>query len=172
MAAFPGESEQPLYSTSLPRCFFSLLRSVFLCFPTTGFEAKAFATYGYGIFNVRTHLDACRTHEGGSGTDKSAQELTLRDNKNLLIALPRQVIEPRVFGFESDSLTTELIVRPLYCALFMSMATWLDGCKWLLPLLLHGFKHGHYTCRPCVCGYPRILFIRSKRISNSMITSL
>ena len=25
-------------------------------------------TDGYQIFNVRTHLGACRTHEGGSGT--------------------------------------------------------------------------------------------------------
>ena len=33
----------------------------------------------HGIFNVRTHLGACLTHViGGSGTNKSAQELTRR----------------------------------------------------------------------------------------------
>ena len=35
-----------------------------------------FTTDGYEIFNVRTHLGARRTHEGGSGTNESAQELT------------------------------------------------------------------------------------------------
>ena len=39
------------------------------------------------------------THEGGSGTNKSVQELTQRDRKNSL-TLPRQGIEPRVFRLE------------------------------------------------------------------------
>ena len=43
---------------------------------TTGIEAYSFTTDGYEIFNVRTHLGARRTHEGGSGTNQSAQELT------------------------------------------------------------------------------------------------
>ena len=37
---------------------------------------------GCGIFNLRTKLDACRTQEGGSGTNKSAQEFTRRDRSN------------------------------------------------------------------------------------------
>ena len=37
----------------------------------------------YGIFNVRTNLSACCTHERGSGTNKSAEELTPRDRKTV-----------------------------------------------------------------------------------------
>ena len=58
-------------------------------------------TDGYnGIFNMHTNLGACRTHEGGLVTNKSAQELT------------RQGIEPSLhsldFNFDALSLTTEL----------------------------------------------------------------
>ena len=45
---------------------FRLVCAVFLCDPTTDGEACSFMTDGYGIFNVRMHLGACRTHEGGS----------------------------------------------------------------------------------------------------------
>ena len=41
-----------------------------------------------GIFNVRTNLGACRTHEGESGTNKSAQELTRRDRKTAPHSVP------------------------------------------------------------------------------------
>ena len=52
------------------------------CFHTTSCEAYSFtATDGYGIFNVRTILGVWCTHEGGSGTNESAQELTQRDRK-------------------------------------------------------------------------------------------
>ena len=40
-------------------------------------EAYKFTTDEYGIFNVHTNLGACHTHEGGSGTNKSAQEFWL-----------------------------------------------------------------------------------------------
>ena len=46
------------------------------CFDTTGCDAYSFTTDGYGIFNMRKNVGACQTHEGGSGTNKSAQELT------------------------------------------------------------------------------------------------
>ena len=39
------------------------------------------ATDGYGICNIRTNLGACRTQEGGSGTNKTAQVLSRRDRK-------------------------------------------------------------------------------------------
>ena len=59
------------------------LCAVFSCFNTgTGCEAYSFTADGHGIFNVRTHLGACRTHEGESGTNKFAQELTLKGQKN------------------------------------------------------------------------------------------
>ena len=55
-----------------------VLYSVLSCFHTTGCEPYSFTTAGYGIFNLRTNFDACRTHEGGSGTNKAEQELTQR----------------------------------------------------------------------------------------------
>ena len=59
-----------------PYLITSLVYAVFLCVHITGCEAS-FTTDGYGIFNLHTHLGACCTHEGGSGTNnylfKSAQ---------------------------------------------------------------------------------------------------
>ena len=66
------------HSAELPSFFPSFsLCAVFLCFHSTGFEAYSFMTNRYRIFNVRTNLDACLTHEWGEGshTNKSAQEL-------------------------------------------------------------------------------------------------
>ena len=53
-----------------------------------------FTTYGYGIFNGRTQLAACRTDEWESCTNKTAQELTRRARKKetLFITLPSQGI--------------------------------------------------------------------------------
>ena len=46
-------------------------------------------------------LDACRTHDGGSGTtNTSAQELTRRDRQKCRSLCPARGSEPRVFGFE------------------------------------------------------------------------
>ena len=53
------------------------------CFHTTGCEAYSFTTDGYGIFNLRTNLGAYHTQERESGTNRSAQELTRRDRKNV-----------------------------------------------------------------------------------------
>ena len=69
---------------------FHLVYTVFLCDHATGCEAYSFTTDGYGIFNAPTNLGACRTHEGGSGTNRSAQALTRRDRKTVPHpALPR-----------------------------------------------------------------------------------
>ena len=54
-------------------------------------------TDGFGIFSVHTNLDRFHTHEEGSGTNKSAQELTWKDRKTVL---PYQAIEPSVYGLE------------------------------------------------------------------------
>ena len=59
------------HSTALPN-FCSTIHAVFPCFHSTGYEAYSFTTDGYEIFNVRTNVGACRTDEGGSGTNKSA----------------------------------------------------------------------------------------------------
>ena len=75
------------------------------------------ATDGYGIFSMRINLGACRTHDRGSGTNKSAQELSQRDRKTVS-RLVRQGVEPIVFGLEFRRSThwatppfTPLIVR-------------------------------------------------------------
>ena len=70
---------------------------------TTVCEVYSFTIDEYGIFNGCAHLGADRTHKGGgggSGTIKSAQELTLGGIEKLFLTLFRQGIEPRVFGFE------------------------------------------------------------------------
>ena len=44
--------------------FLFTLHAVFSCFHT---EAYSFTTDGYGIFNMRINVGACRTNEGGGG---------------------------------------------------------------------------------------------------------
>ena len=44
---------------------FYFLCAVFSYFHTTGCEAYSFTTDGYGNFNMRTNVGACRTHEWG-----------------------------------------------------------------------------------------------------------
>ena len=71
------------HSTVLPSLF-SFRRAFF--FPRSippAVRPTLFTTDGFGIFNVRTNLGACRTHEGGSGWNKSAEELTPRDTEKL-----------------------------------------------------------------------------------------
>ena len=68
----------------------------------------SFRTDGYGIFNVRTNLGACRTHEGGSGTNKSAQELTRRDKISLSYPAPPGDQTQGLWMKNSNTLTTEL----------------------------------------------------------------
>ena len=68
--------------------FFSLLCAEVSCLHTTGTEAYSFTTDGYGIFNVRANMGACRTHEGGSGTNKPAHELIRRDRKTVANPAP------------------------------------------------------------------------------------
>ena len=81
---------------------FSFLCAVFslVVFPYHRLWSYSFTTDGHGIFNVRTNLDTCRTHEGGSGTTKSAQELTRRDRKTVPYPIPLQGIEPRFFRLQ------------------------------------------------------------------------
>ena len=52
---------------------------MFSCFQNTDCEAYSFTTDGYGIFNVRTNVGACHTHEGGQAQTSLALEWTRRD---------------------------------------------------------------------------------------------
>ena len=69
------------WATTSP--WFNLIVSSIFVSPHHRLRGLRFTTDGYRIFNVRTNRGACRTHEGGSGTNKSAQELTRRDRKTV-----------------------------------------------------------------------------------------
>ena len=63
---FFAEESQPRQSRATqPQSIPNLMSAVFVCEYTTGGDAYSFTTVGYGIFNVRTHLGVCRTHEEG-----------------------------------------------------------------------------------------------------------
>ena len=99
----------------LPSCLSSLC-AVFSCFHTIGCEAYSFMADGYyyinGIFNVRTDVGACSTHEheGGSGTNKSALELTrtVGGTENCSLPCPARWLNTGSSYLNSNSLTTEL----------------------------------------------------------------
>ena len=104
---------------AIARCYAALgffpLWAMFLCLHTTGSEAYSFTTDRYGIFNVRTNLGACCSHEGGSGTNKSAQELTQRDRKNCPSSCRTWGSNPWSSDLNSDSLTTDWATSPVTC---------------------------------------------------------
>ena len=79
-----------------PALFFPCVQCFCVSKPPAVRPTFFLTTDGYGIFNVRTNLGACHTHEGRSDTNKSAQELT----EKLFLMLPHQGIDPRVFVFE------------------------------------------------------------------------
>ena len=62
LLSLPKESG---HSTALPNFLLVFLGVVFSLSHTTGCEAYSFTADGYGIFNVRTNLGPCRTHEEG-----------------------------------------------------------------------------------------------------------
>ena len=79
--AFPKESQVQRSRATQMYFIPELLYEVCLCGRTTGCEAYSFTTDEYWIFHVFTNLGSCRTHDGGSGTNTAAQELTRRDRK-------------------------------------------------------------------------------------------
>ena len=85
-----------------PKLMTSLVYAVFLCDRTAGCVAYSFTTDGYGIFNMRTHLGACRTYESGSGTNKSAQRG--RDRKTAPHPAPARGSNPGSSDLNSRSL--------------------------------------------------------------------
>ena len=93
-AASPEESQLRQSRAIQPELITNLVCAVFLCDNTTGSEAYSFTTDGYGTFNVRTNVDAYRTHEGGegSGTNKSAQRVDSEGPKKTtkLLTMPAQ----------------------------------------------------------------------------------
>ena len=99
-AAFPGESELPSYAalpSFVPPCVQCFRVSITPAVRPTRTLLRH--RVHYGIFKVRTSVGACRTHEEGSGTNTSAQELTRRDRISSC-TLPRQGFQPRVIGLE------------------------------------------------------------------------
>ena len=107
-AAFPGESEQPQYcatQTVFPVCSVS-------CSHTTGCDAYSFTADGYGIFNVRTNVGACGTHEGRWGEGVRHKEVCTSVNSEGQKHCPSPCrsargLNPGSSDLKSDSLTTE-----------------------------------------------------------------
>ena len=107
-AAFRGESEQPQYGAT--QTFFLSLCRVFVI-PCHRLYCKdySFTTYGYGIFNVRTSLGACSTHERrGWRGDRHKQVCTRVDSegqKNCASPCPARGLNPGSSYLNFDSLT-------------------------------------------------------------------
>ena len=89
-------------------CFFSL-RAVFLCFHTASCEANSFTTDGYGIFDVHTNLDVCRTHK------QVCTRVDSQGQTNFSSPCPARGSNPGSSDFNSDSLTTELRPPSITC---------------------------------------------------------
>ena len=88
-AAFPGESELPSYAalpSFVPPCVQCFRVSITPAVRPTRTLLRQ--RVHYGIFKVRTSVGACRTHEEGSGTNTSAQEMTRRDIINVFHLAP------------------------------------------------------------------------------------
>ena len=105
--AFPGEIEQPSHgatqlSPPLLCAFFSLPYVLFFRVsipPAVSVRPTLFTTDAYGIFNMRTHLSACRTHEGQvrcverargalGGEGGQAQDLAVSDRETVDHSVP------------------------------------------------------------------------------------
>ena len=85
-----------------------IVYAVCLCDHTTGCESYSFTIGRYGIFYVCKHVGACRTHEGGSGTNESAQELIRRDRNICPLPCPTKGSNLGSSYLNSDALTTAL----------------------------------------------------------------
>ena len=151
---FPQGMRAAIDSTALVATQLSKkhLYPVFLSFHTTNCECEAysFTTDGYGIFNVCTNLGACPTHEGGSGTNKSAQELTRRDRKP-----PHQGIEPRPCRFEfrrtNHWATSPVVILDsnLQQAVDFFAALCMHTCVWFRNSVIFQDRHSlHFPCAP------------------------
>ena len=75
-------------------CFFVYFCAVFSCFHATDCEAHSFTNDGYGIFNVRTNVGACRTHVEAQAQTSLQKSLLSGGTEKLSLTLPDQGIEP------------------------------------------------------------------------------
>ena len=126
---------------------------VFSCFHTAGCEACSFTTDRYGIFNVRTYSGLCSIHDGGSGTYiQVCTRVASEGPKNLYPTLPRQGIEPRVFGFDLCVLKLmcvciiEFDINVFITKIFFEVNVYVNVCA----LCVYVFR-SMSTCSVCVC---------------------
>ena len=69
--------------------------------PPAVMPTNSFTTDGYGICNVRTKSRVGAAHtKGGQAQQTSLHKSGLGETEKLRLNLPRQGVEPRVFGFE------------------------------------------------------------------------
>ena len=90
--------------------------AVVSCFQSTGCDAYSFTTDGYRIFNVRTTLGVCHTHEGGVRHKQFCIRVDSEGQKNCSSPCPTRGSNPRSSDLNSDALTTDLV--PLCCINF------------------------------------------------------
>ena len=135
------------HSMALPR--FSPLCAVFSCFHTTVCEAYSFTVNGCRIFNVRTNLGACRTHEWRSGTNKSAQMLTRKRQKNRSSPYPARGSNAGIFPWWS------------LCTLYLPHASW--NYRRRLGSLLCAYSMCDVNCSSAITSHC-LLIVQGLRI--------
>ena len=96
--------------------FFIIMCNV-SCFHTTRCEAYSFTADGYWIFNVRTNLGPCSTHEE-AGSCRHKQVCTgsvdSERQKNWILPRPARGSNPGSSDLNSDAVTTERRTSPVY----------------------------------------------------------
>ena len=91
---------------------------------TTGCEAISFTTDQMDLESLACihHLGACRTHEGGSGTNESALELTQGDRKSVSSPCPTKGSNHGSSDLKSDAVLLSDVIRVvLSCSTFQFM---------------------------------------------------
>ena len=134
-----------------PALLWVFLCAVFSCVHTNGCDACSFTTYGYGIFNVRTNVCACRTHEGGSGTNKQAYtRVDWEGQTHFRSPRPARGSNPGSSDLNSDSRTTELLPP------FVVLVNW--PCSFLL-LFLSSVLFSSLTLRCVTLPYVTLRYL-------------
>ena len=120
-------------STVLPSFFllFPHVCAMFCCFHTTGCEAYSFMSDGYGIFNMRTNVGACLTHEGKlTQLNGWIWSLSISPNKlTVHHSFIPQAHDNRIFF--SGQMLWKSVVFPRYPPIITQTLNWIVLCaRW------------------------------------------
>ena len=145
------------HSTALPSYVFHLC-SVSIP-PAVRPAFVLFTADEYGIFDVRTHLGARHTYEGGIRHKQICTRVNSQGQKNFHLNLPHQRIEPRVFDSNSDSLTTELRV-PRHSKIMK----WRTQCLSFTSQPVDHISPSDFELRPLL--WQRVIWYVHRRLHN------